>query len=200
MYLMIDNYDSFVYNLAAYFREAGAEMQVVRNDRITVSDVKNLKDLEGIVLSPGPKTPEEGGRSLEILQHFQGKVPILGVCLGHQMIGHHYRASVQRGERPMHGKISRIRHENRALFSGLPETFSVTRYHSLVVSEQTFPACLQIDARSEDGAIMALSHREYPIYGVQFHLEAVMTEYGHELIENFMRICVVKKKARSGRV
>lgn len=189
MYLMIDNYDSFVYNLASYFREIGEEIQVVRNDRITVAEIEKMENLEGIIISPGPKTPEDGGVCLEVLDAFQGKLPILGVCLGHQIIAWHYKANVHKGHRPMHGKVTDIRHNRGKLFRNLPETYKVTRYHSLIVEEATLPENLMVDAVADDGAIMSISHKDYPIYGIQFHPEAVLTEYGHEILENFVDIC-----------
>ncbi len=195
MYLMIDNFDSFVYNLACYMQERGAQVRLVRSDRIRAEDLEALlkegaeERLEGLILSPGPKSPQDCGNCREILLRAAGRVPVLGVCLGHQIIGSVYGAEVCKGKRPMHGKISRIETNGRNLFAGLPGSFRVTRYHSLVVSDRGFPDCLEVDARAEDGTIMALHHKSLPIYGVQFHPEAVLTEYGHELLENFMRIC-----------
>ena len=198
MLVMIDNYDSFVYNLAAYFQELGQEIRVVRNDRVSVEDLAEMKKLEGLVISPGPGRPEDGGVSQEAVRHFTGRIPILGVCLGHQIIGHAFGAGVVRGSRPMHGKVTRICHRGDGLFKGLPESYPVTRYHSLIVERSTVPGQLRVDALSEDGAVMALSHREYPLYGIQFHPEAVLTEYGHELLENFIRICREWRKGSWG--
>lgn len=198
MLVMIDNYDSFVYNLAAYFQELGQEIRVVRNDRVSVEDLAEMKKLEGLVISPGPGRPEDGGVSQEAVRHFTGRIPILGVCLGHQIIGHAFGAGVVRGSRPMHGKVTRICHWGEGLFKGLPESYPVTRYHSLIVERSTVPGQLRVDALSEDGAVMALSHREYPLYGIQFHPEAVLTEYGHELLENFIRICREWRKGSWG--
>lgn len=198
MFVMIDNYDSFVYNLAAYFQELGREIRVVRNDRVSVEDLAEMKKLEGLVISPGPGRPEDGGVSQEAVRHFTGRIPILGVCLGHQIIGHAFGAGVVRGSRPMHGKVTRICHRGEGLFKGLPESYPVTRYHSLIVERSTVPGQLRVDALSEDGAVMALSHREYPLYGIQFHPEAVLTEYGHELLENFIRICREWRKGSWG--
>ena len=198
MLVMIDNYDSFVYNLAAYFQELGQEIRVVRNDRVSVEDLAEMKKLEGLVISPGPGRPEDGGVSQEAVRHFTGRIPILGVCLGHQIIGHAFGAGVVRGSRPMHGKVTRICHRGEGLFKGLPESYPVTRYHSLIVERSTVPGQLRVDALSEDGAVMALSHREYPLYGIQFHPEAVLTEYGHELLENFIRICREGRKGSWG--
>ncbi|QNM06209.1 anthranilate synthase component II [Qiania dongpingensis] len=199
MYLMIDNYDSFVYNLYTYMSELGREVRVVRNDKITLDEIESLllKDrLSGIMISPGPKTPEDCGICCLAVKQFAGRVPILGICLGHQIIGHVYGGTVKKGRRPMHGKISFVHNRGTGLFSELPETYRVTRYHSLVVSEEGFPEMLQIDAKSEDGVIMAMSHRTKPVFGVQFHPEAVLTEYGHELLQNYIGICDAWKQGR----
>jgi anthranilate synthase/aminodeoxychorismate synthase-like glutamine amidotransferase len=188
LYYLIDNYDSFVYNLSAYLEENGRKVLVRRADQVSPEEINALRP-EGIILSPGPKRPRDAVESRQILEIFQGKVPILGVCLGHQLIGWYYGADVCHGARPMHGKLSRIRHDGRGLFQGLPQEFPVTRYHSLVVSEERLPGELEVTARTEDGVIMGLRHRTLPVYGVQFHPEAVLTEYGHELLENFHKIC-----------
>lgn len=188
MYFMIDNYDSFVYNLYAYMLENGQEVLVRRADEVSMEEIVSLKP-EGIIISPGPKRPEDAMMSKQILENWQGIVPILGVCLGHQVIGHHYGARVSHGTSPVHGKISAISHSGKGLFQDLPERFRVTRYHSLVVKEEQIPDCLQVTARTEDGIIMGLEHTALPVYGVQFHPEAVLTEYGHELLMNFHRIC-----------
>lgn len=192
MYLMIDNYDSFVYNLACYLEECGEKVMLIRNDKISISEIEKLLSngcLEGLILSPGPKSPKDCGNCKEILEKTAGKVPVLGVCLGHQIIGHVFGASIQKGVKPMHGKVTEIRNNQAGLFEGLPKSYSVTRYHSLIVSDYDFPGCLKIDALSKDGVIMALHHKSFPIYGVQFHPEAVLTEYGHELLKNFTKIC-----------
>lgn len=192
MYVMIDNYDSFVYNLAIYFEELGRQVEVVRNDVIRPEYLESLLaegKLEGIILSPGPKGPWDCGRCRDMVELFAGKVPILGVCLGHQIIGYVFGARVEKGKCPMHGKVSKLSHRGENLFAGLPDSFQVTRYHSLVVLEDSLPPQLQVDARTDDGVVMAVSHRSMPIYGVQFHPEAVLTQYGHELLENFCRIC-----------
>lgn len=191
MYLMVDNYDSFVYNLACYMEECGEQVNFVRNDKISAEDVEGMLKtgtLDGVVISPGPKSPKDCGNCKGIVEKLAGKVPILGICLGHQIIGHVFGAEVEKGERPMHGKISTINTNQKGLFAGLPKTYEVTRYHSLVVSSENFPAALEVDALTEDGVIMGLHHREFPIYGVQFHPEAVLTQYGHELLENFVKI------------
>lgn len=188
MYFMIDNYDSFVYNLYAYMIENGQEVLVRRADEVDIDELWDL-DLEGIIISPGPKRPEDAVESRRILETFQGIVPILGVCLGHQLIGEHYGARVCHGKRPVHGKISNISHDGMGLFRGLPKSYKVTRYHSLVVDGADIPQALRVTATTEDGIIMGLKHEYYPIYGVQFHPEAVLTEYGHEILQNFHEIC-----------
>ena len=187
MYVMIDNFDSFVYNLEAYFHELGREIVVRRCDEITLDEIEAMQP-EGIILSPGPKRPWDATLCVDAVRCFAGKIPILGVCLGHQVLGHVSGARVQKGERPMHGKVTTIHHNGTGLFAGLPESYAVTRYHSLVVTKDTVPAGYQIDAVAEDGAVMALSCPRQGLYGVQFHPEAVLTEYGHELLENFCRI------------
>ena len=187
MYLMIDNFDSFVYNLRAYFEEIGREILVKRCDELTLGDIRDLHP-DGIILSPGPKRPQDASLCVDVVKQFQGEIPILGVCLGHQVIGYCTGASVRKGRTPMHGKITPIRHNGTGCFAGLPEVFSVTRYHSLTVQPDSLPDTYRIDAVSEDGAVMSISHRFLPVYGVQFHPEAVLTEYGHELLENFCRI------------
>lgn len=192
MYLMIDNYDSYVYNLVSYMRELNMELQVVRNDRIDWENLQTQiekKEIQGIVLSPGPKHPKDFTYAKKMLYQFGSKIPILGVCLGHQMIADSFGAKVSRGPRPMHGKISPIEHTGRYLFQNLPTSFQVTRYHSLVVSKEAFPEELVIDAKSEDGMIMGIHHKNKPIFGIQFHPEAVLTQYGHELLENYKNIC-----------
>lgn len=187
MYLMIDNYDSFVYNLKAYIQELGREIVVKRCDEITLEEIEHMQP-EGIILSPGPKRPWDAELCVEVTERFQGQIPILGVCLGHQVLGHCCGAVVQKGERPMHGKVTELKNNGTGVFAGLPEKYKVTRYHSLVVKKESVPEEYQIDAVSEDGAVMGISHKIWPVYGVQFHPEAVLTEYGHELLENFCRI------------
>lgn len=192
MYLMVDNYDSFVYNLARYLEELDEMVEIVRNDKITVEKLKEMEvsgELSGIIFSPGPKTPEDCGICREIVKEMGERVPLLGVCLGHQIIGSVFGASVQKGVRPMHGKVTPIRTNGTGVFCDLPQTYEVTRYHSLVVEREGLPDCLQIDALSDDGVIMGMHHKELPIYGVQFHPEAVLTEYGHELLRNYTKIC-----------
>ncbi len=199
MYYMIDNYDSFVYNLYAYMLENGQEILVRRADEVSYQELEELYasgDLEGILISPGPKRPQDADASEEILRRFEARVPILGVCLGHQLIGYHYGARVSHGKTPVHGKISPIRHSGEDVFTDLPQDYKVTRYHSLVVERENLPADLVITAETEDGVIMGLKHRTLPVYGIQFHPEAVLTEYGHELLSNFHRICQ-KYRSRS---
>lgn len=186
MYLMIDNYDSFVYNLKAYLDDLNEDVRVVRNDKITIEEITEMKDLKGIIISPGPKSPKDSGICTSVVRKFAGKIPILGVCLGHQIIGYEFGAVVEKGERPMHGKVTKIFHNNDNLFRNIESPYNVTRYHSLVINEESMPKELKVDARSEDGAVMAVSHVKYPVYGVQFHPEAVLTQYGHELLRNFI--------------
>lgn len=192
MYLMIDNYDSFVYNLISYIEELDRKIEVIRNDHIDFKLINNRISegkLDGIIISPGPKNPKDCGASGKIIKEYKGKIPILGVCLGHQIIAHEFGGTVEKGAKPMHGKITGITHNNTGIFQGLPQNYRVTRYHSLAVIENSLPETLQVDAIAEDGAIMGISHKIHPIYGVQFHPEAVLTENGHSLIENFLLIC-----------
>lgn len=186
MYLMIDNYDSFVYNLKSYLDELNEEVIVIRNDRLTIDDIYNMNNLRGIIISPGPKSPKDCGICTEVVREFSGRIPILGVCLGHQIIGYEFGATIDKGERPMHGKLSKIFHNKSNLFKNIESPYFVTRYHSLIIKEETIPDELIIDARSEDGAIMAVSHKKYPVYGVQFHPEAILTQYGHDILKNFL--------------
>ena len=188
MYYMIDNYDSFVYNLSAYLKEEGQDTLVRRADEASIEEIYALAP-RGLILSPGPRRPADADKSLQILRAFQNQIPILGVCLGHQIIAHAFGAKVCKGQRPMHGKITPVFHDGAGLFAGLPASFEVTRYHSLVVSRENLPACLSVSAVSPDGEIMGLSHNAMPIYGVQFHPEAVLTQFGHQLLANFLNIC-----------
>ena len=185
MILMIDNYDSFTFNLVQYFGELGVEVKVARNDAITLAEVARLKPAR-IVISPGPGTPNDAGISLGAIGRFAGEIPILGVCLGHQAIGQAFGGKVVRAQRVMHGKVSSVRHDGRGVFAGLPESLAVTRYHSLAVERASLPACLEVSAQSEDGEIMGLRHRELRVEGVQFHPEALLTEHGHAMLKNFM--------------
>lgn len=188
MLIVIDNYDSFVYNLVRYFRELGETVQVYRNDAITLDLIRHLQP-KGIVISPGPKDPTDCGISEEVIREFSSTIPILGVCLGHQAIAHAYGAKIIRGEKPVHGKLSRLQHDGKGLFRNLPNSYQVTRYHSLIVDEESLPDALEITARSEDGVIMGIRHKTHFLEGVQFHPEAVLTQYGHELLLHFIHWC-----------
>jgi len=185
MLLMIDNFDSFTYNLVQYLGELGAEVTVVRNNALTVSDIEKMQPAQ-IVVSPGPCTPNEAGVSLAAIRRFAGSIPILGVCLGHQAIGQAFGGKVVRAKRVMHGKVSSVRHDGKGVFAGLPASLAVTRYHSLAVERESLPECLEVSAESEDGEIMGLRHRELRVEGVQFHPEALLTEHGHAMLKNFM--------------
>jgi anthranilate synthase/aminodeoxychorismate synthase-like glutamine amidotransferase len=185
MILVLDNYDSFTYNLVQYLGELGATMRVARNDKITVEEIERLEP-EGIVISPGPGNPDGAGISLALIRRFHETTPILGVCLGHQAIGQAFGGTVSRARRQMHGKTSRIHHDGRGVFAALPQDFEATRYHSLVVLDQGFPADLEISARAEDGEIMGLRHRRFPVEGVQFHPESILTGQGKALLRNFL--------------
>ena len=187
MILVLDNYDSFTYNLVQYLGELGAEMRVGRNDTLGVEDVERLQP-EGIVISPGPGTPDSAGISLELIRRFHETTPILGVCLGHQAIGQAFGGTVARARKQMHGKTSRITHDGKGVFAGLEPGFEATRYHSLVVLESSFPAELEISARAEDGEIMGLRHRRFPVEGVQFHPESILTAHGKALLKNFLAL------------
>jgi anthranilate synthase component 2 len=185
--LLIDNYDSFTYNLVHYMGEMGADVVVKRNDTLTADEALKLNAL-GIVLSPGPCDPDRAGICLDLIKAAAGKVPLLGVCLGHQAIGQAFGGKVVRAPQPMHGKTSRVSHDGRDLFDGIPNPFTATRYHSLVVERASFPAALEIAATSDDGLIMALRHRQHPIFGVQFHPESIASEHGHKLLGNFLAV------------
>ena len=187
MYLMIDNYDSFVYNLKAYFQELGRDILVRRSDEITLADIQAMQP-QGIILSPGPKRPWDAQLCVDTVKHFGGKISLLGVCLGHQVLGHCAGATVEKGVRPMHGKVTRVHHNGTGLFAGLPREFDVTRYHSLVVRQETLPEDYQVDCVAEDGAVMGLSHRTLPLFGVQFHPEKSHL-YGMKLLKNFAERC-----------
>jgi anthranilate synthase component 2 len=187
MVFVLDNYDSFTYNLVQYMGELGAEMTVRRNDELTPEEVESLHP-DRILLSPGPCTPQEAGISIPLIQHFAGKVPILGVCLGHQAIGAAFGGNVVRAPKLMHGKTSEVIHDGRTLFRGIASPMTCTRYHSLIVAEDGLPRQLEITARTEDGIIMGLRHRKYPVEGVQFHPESVLTHDGKQLIKNFLEM------------
>jgi anthranilate synthase component 2 len=185
--LLIDNYDSFTYNLFHYLGELGAEVRVVRNDEISAAEAIALKP-EGIVLSPGPCTPNEAGICLEVIRQADGRMPILGVCLGHQAIGQVYGGKVVRAPEPMHGKLSRVHHTGKSVFRGLNNDFLATRYHSLTIDPPSVPAVLDITATSEDGVIQGVMHKSHPVHGVQFHPESIASENGHALLANFLQI------------
>lgn len=186
MILVIDNYDSFTYNLVQYLGELGEEVKVHRNDEITIEEIEKMAP-DHILISPGPCTPNEAGISLEVLHHFKGIIPIFGVCLGHQAIGQAFGGNVIRAERLMHGKTSPIHHKGTSVFEGLESPFTATRYHSLIVERESLPDCLEITAETEEGEIMALRHKEYPIEGVQFHPESIITDHGHTMLRNFLK-------------
>jgi anthranilate synthase component 2 len=185
MLLIIDNYDSFTYNLVQYFGELGADVHVHRNDALTLEQIAAWQP-QAIVISPGPCTPSEAGISVPLIQRFAGKIPILGVCLGHQAIGQAFGGKIVRAERVMHGKVSRVTHDGSGVFVNVPSPFTATRYHSLAIERTTVPSCLEITATADDGEIMGVRHREWPVEGVQFHPEAILTEHGHALLRNFL--------------
>jgi anthranilate synthase component 2 len=187
MLLMIDNYDSFTYNLFQYLGELGQDVRVFRNDQISVDEIAALKP-KHIVISPGPCTPNEAGISIATIERFGGGIPILGVCLGHQSIGQAYGGRIVRAKQLMHGKTSMIHHGGDGVFSGLPSPFEATRYHSLVIERESLPACLEVTAWTEDDEIMGVRHREHAVEGVQFHPESLLTEHGHKLLANFLGI------------
>ena len=187
MLLMIDNYDSFTYNLVQYFGELGSEVKVFRNDEITLEKISALQPSH-ICVSPGPCSPAQAGISIAAIQHFAGKVPILGVCLGHQAIGEAFGGDVIRAKHVMHGKVDTIYSKRRGIFQGLPSSFQVTRYHSLAISKETLPTCLEITAMTEDEEIMGVRHKTLAVEGVQFHPESILSEYGHELLNNFLKM------------
>ena len=187
MLLMIDNYDSFTYNLVQYLGELGEEVVVYRNDQISLEQIAELAP-ERIVISPGPCTPNEAGISVDVIRELGGRIPLLGVCLGHQSIGQAYGGRIVHAKQVMHGKTSLIHHAGKGLFEGLPNPIQVTRYHSLVVEAETLPECLEITAWTDDDEIMGLRHRELAVVGVQFHPESILTQYGHELLKNFLTI------------
>jgi anthranilate synthase/aminodeoxychorismate synthase-like glutamine amidotransferase len=185
---MIDNYDSFTYNIVQYIGKLGAEIEVFRNDAITLDDIEKLKP-EALIISPGPCTPREAGISVDAIRRFAGRIPILGICLGHQSIGYAFGASIVRAKKLMHGKTSLIEHNGKGIFKGMKNPFSATRYHSLVINEKTLPDELHVTARSkDDNEIMGIQHRDYPIFGLQFHPESILTENGIKLISNFLEI------------
>jgi len=188
MLLVIDNYDSFTYNLVQYLGELGAAMEIRRNDEVSIEEIENELKPAKILISPGPGTPDDAGVSLEVLKTFGTRLPILGVCLGHQAIGQVFGGKVVRAPVPVHGKPVEIRHDGRTIFKDLEDNFQAGRYHSLIVERESLPDCLEISATSPDGLIMAMRHREYPIEGVQFHPESILTSTGKKLLQNFLEI------------
>ena len=188
MLLVIDNYDSFTYNLVQYLGELGADMKVVRNDEVSVDEIENDLRPERILISPGPGTPDDAGITLSAIERFAGKLPILGVCLGHQAIGQHFGGEVVRAPVPVHGKPVEIKHDGKTIFDGIPQDFSAGRYHSLVVERNSVPDCLEISAESPDGLVMAMRHKTEKIEGVQFHPESILTDHGKKLLKNFLSI------------
>lgn len=187
MILMIDNYDSFTYNLVQYLGELGADLEVRRNDKITVEEIERMAPTH-ILISPGPGTPDESGVSLDIIKRLGGKIPILGVCLGHQCIDQVYGGKVVRAARLMHGKTSPILHDGKSVFAGLPSPFTATRYHSLIAEPASVPDCLEVSARTLEGEIMGLRHKELTVEGIQFHPESILTEHGKEMLANFLKL------------
>jgi len=192
--LMIDNYDSFTYNLVQYFGELGADPKVFRNDQITIEKIKRLQP-DQIVISPGPCTPKEAGISNEVIRIFSGKIPILGVCLGHQCIGDALGGKIIRAKRIMHGKTSPVFHDNQAIFKNIPNPFAATRYHSLLIEKKSIPSDLIISAWTKEGEIMGVRHKHHPTWGVQFHPESIMTQAGKEMLANFLRLSKAKNKS-----
>jgi anthranilate synthase/aminodeoxychorismate synthase-like glutamine amidotransferase len=188
MLLVIDNYDSFTYNLVQYLGELGADMKVIRNDEMTVDEVESELQPEQILISPGPGTPDDAGITLGAIERFAGRVPILGVCLGHQAIGQYFGGIVVRAPEPVHGKPVEVKHDGRTIFEGIPQSFCAGRYHSLVVNRESTPDCLEISAESPDGLIMGLRHKTEKIEGVQFHPESILTDHGKTLLRNFLAI------------
>lgn len=193
MILMIDNYDSFTFNLVQYLNGLDEEVLVRRNDSLTIEDIRELNP-SMLLISPGPCTPNEAGISIQAIEEFKGRIPILGICLGHQAIGQVFGAKIVKGERPVHGKVFPINHIDKGVFKGLNNPLNVTRYHSLVIEKETLPDCLEITAETEDGVIMGIKHKEYLLEGVQFHPEAILTEQGMELLDNFLQEAKKSKK------
>ena len=193
MLILIDNYDSFTYNLVHFLGELGAQSIVIRNDKVTAEEVIAQKP-KAIVLSPGPCTPNEAGVCLDLIAKAGATIPLLGVCLGHQSIGQSYGGKVIRAPVPMHGKLSRIRHAGKGIFKGLPQDFEITRYHSLIVERESLPECLEVTAETDDGLIMGLQHKSHPVHGVQFHPESIASEYGHALLANFLELAGMSPK------
>ena len=187
MLLMIDNYDSFTYNLVQYFGELGQDLKVYRNNKITIPEIEKMNP-DRIVVSPGPCTPKEAGVSIDVIKHFAGKLPILGVCLGHQSIGEAFGGDVIRAPYLMHGKTSMIHHDGKTIFAGLPNPFEATRYHSLIIKRETLPSTLEVTAWTDDGIIMGVRHKQFKLEGVQFHPESILTNVGKDLLRNFLKL------------
>ncbi len=185
MLIIIDNYDSFTYNLYQYLGELGANMRVFRNDKITVEEIAEMKP-EKLLVSPGPCTPNEAGISCEAIKYFAGKIPVFGVCLGHQSIGQVFGGKIIRARRLMHGKTSPVHHDNKGVFAGLPNPFDATRYHSLIIEKESCPDCFEITAHADEDEIMGIRHKELPVFGVQFHPESILTTHGKKLLKNFL--------------
>ncbi|MBP1743650.1 MAG: glutamine amidotransferase [Firmicutes bacterium] len=185
MFLMIDNYDSFVYNLVRYLEELQEEVVVCRNDMLTLEDIERMQP-QGIIISPGPKTPEQSGICIDVIREFSGRIPILGICLGHQGIGYAFGAKIVKGKEPVHGKVFDVYHNNAGVFRGIKNPVKVTRYHSLIIERDSLPECLEVTSETADGVIMGIRHREFLVEGVQFHPEAELTECGHEMLKNFL--------------
>jgi len=188
MLLVIDNYDSFTYNLVQYLGELGAEMKVVRNDEVSVDEIEDALKPERILISPGPGNPDSAGITLGVIDRFADKLPILGVCLGHQAMGQHFGGKVARGPEPVHGKPVQILHDGKTIFEDIPNNFAAGRYHSLIVERDEWPDCLEISAESPDGLVMGLRHKTLPVEGVQFHPESILTEHGRKLLQNFLNL------------
>jgi anthranilate synthase/aminodeoxychorismate synthase-like glutamine amidotransferase len=186
MILLIDNYDSFTYNLYQYISELGVEVEVIRNDRVTLEEIRK-SNYAGIVLSPGPGDPSEAGVCLEVVKELHKTHPILGICLGHQTIGEAFGGKIVRGEKPIHGKVHNINHSDNGLYKGLPNPFKATRYHSLIIEKETLPSELEVTCQTEDGVIMGVKHKDYPIEGIQFHPESYLTESGKDILNNFIK-------------
>ncbi len=189
MVLMIDNYDSFVYNLVQYFGELGERVDVYRNDVLSINGIERMKGISCIVISPGPGRPEDAGISCEVIEKFGGRIPILGVCLGHQCIGHVYGGRIVKAGRLMHGKTSLIHHRAEGIYKGIPSPFIATRYHSLIIENASLPDEISVDAWTKEGEIMGVRHKKHKLFGVQFHPEAILTQYGKNLLQNFLSLC-----------
>ncbi|WP_129595775.1 anthranilate synthase component II [Anaerophilus nitritogenes] len=186
MFLMIDNYDSFVYNLVRYLEELQEDVKIYRNDKLTIDDIEKMEP-EGIIISPGPKSPEDAGICVQVIKKFAGKIPILGICLGHQSIGYAFDAHIIKGKEPVHGKVVEVHHNGQGVFQGIKNPVKVTRYHSLIIEKESLPECLEITSETSDGVIMGIRHKNFLVEGVQFHPEAVLTESGHEMLKNFLQ-------------